>query len=983
MGNGQSTSSGTKVLAKVARGDARAAQQVEDAKAGYFRTSKGRRAALAVAAERGNCQLLASVYESAEQAKGSWQTRQDLLNAPGSKGHTLLMTSCCTGHLECVTYLLSKGADVMATNPKGETCLHIAAKNGHSSCVVRLLSSRINTPGAATRLADLVFTEGLEEVKYIDLHNLAGMTALHVAALNGSAATVQAVMTNGASVDAQITGSNLTPWLSRGSTALHIAAARGFHAVVDVLLAAQTPDSGLELRRIRNHRGLKPFQLARANGHSSIARQLCDTHPRRAPRVRRHRDAEGGGGGAAGGTRKATTPEALLTMLIQRAKLLLTLKAMSCAPSKGVPGGMSLLAVCTNGQLQESKVEQAAAEVLECSEAWRKGGPTAKPASSILRLLGALDELPAAAMLNASYAMEGNAEKAKSNSSYASAAMVQAALNAMASSASADPMEASSTNLTPTTPLAAAVILQAALRSLAGSKKRSGGSGGGHSRRSRQGTSSVHDTPASSPRAPHTSRGSLDNQRSATGSGLNTPARGPTAAPVKTSNQSHEQQHQHQPATPRTPRSQSPAPMPTPPQGLSGSTWSGPAADVESTPDRLQAQSVPATPQPAAEIGGNGAASGGKPAFGWTQPGQHPESVGREVGSSPAGHSQQQMLLPAALPTLARQSLSSQGQAKFHALPSAEAIDALCDMSSDSHHAESATPASQLHQTAANQQEMAAGSSLAPVLTNSAAAAYNESAADMQSGSGGQAAHINGASAVQHTSSSQYKQGSSTQAHPHTLSCQYEAPESSMPYPQSFRMQSECDSSAYDEAASSTLIHSISNEEQIMREMLEEGNDDMSCDIAMDSQQHDRDDEGPGSRAEQLNTLELHGILGQHGYMLPELAGEQEEEEESDGDDDADADDNDDLDDNEEDEEADEASDKNLFKTMPSRRRGDNDEDEGLCSICMDRPLEAQIAGCDHQMCLQCAYQMCARGLTSPLCPFCRGPINTFQPVQK
>lgn len=132
----------------------------------------------------------------------------------------------------------------MATNPKGETCLHIAAKNGHSSCVVRLLSSRINTPGAATRLADLVFTEGLEEVKYMDLHNLAGMTALHVAALNGSAATVQAVMANGASVDAQITGSNLTPWLSRGSTALHIAAARGFHAVVDVLLAAQTPDSG-------------------------------------------------------------------------------------------------------------------------------------------------------------------------------------------------------------------------------------------------------------------------------------------------------------------------------------------------------------------------------------------------------------------------------------------------------------------------------------------------------------------------------------------------------------------------------------------------------------------------------------------------------------------------------------------------------------------------------------------------------------------
>ena len=133
----------------------------------------------------------------------------------------------------------------MATNPKGETCLHIAAKNSHSSCAVRLLNSRINRPGAATRLADLVFSEGLEQVKYVDLHNAAGMTALHAAALAGSAATVQALVANGASVDAQITGSNLTPWLSRGSTALHIAAARGFHAVVDVLLGAQTPESGI------------------------------------------------------------------------------------------------------------------------------------------------------------------------------------------------------------------------------------------------------------------------------------------------------------------------------------------------------------------------------------------------------------------------------------------------------------------------------------------------------------------------------------------------------------------------------------------------------------------------------------------------------------------------------------------------------------------------------------------------------------------
>ena len=68
---------------------------------------------------------------------------------------------------------------------------------------------------------------------------------------------------------------------------------------------------------MRNHRGLKPFQLARANGHSSIARQLCDTRSSRARRERRSRNPEGGGAGGGDAGQSATTPEALLTMLIQ------------------------------------------------------------------------------------------------------------------------------------------------------------------------------------------------------------------------------------------------------------------------------------------------------------------------------------------------------------------------------------------------------------------------------------------------------------------------------------------------------------------------------------------------------------------------------------------------------------------------------------------------------------------------------------------
>lgn len=53
------------------------------------------------------------------------------------------------------------------------------------------------------------------------------------------------------------------------------------------------------------------------------------------------------------------------------------------------------------------QVEAAAADVLQCSDAWRKGSASAKPASSILRLLAALDDLPAAVALNEAYALEG------------------------------------------------------------------------------------------------------------------------------------------------------------------------------------------------------------------------------------------------------------------------------------------------------------------------------------------------------------------------------------------------------------------------------------------------------------------------------------------------------------------------------------------------------------------------------------------------
>lgn len=71
--------------------------------------------------------------------------------------------------------------------------------------------------------------------------------------------------------------------------------------------------AGIDLRRVRNHRGLKPFQLARLNGHTSIARQLGDPRMRRARGAGRRR----GEGSLAADGQSAPSPETLLTMLIQ------------------------------------------------------------------------------------------------------------------------------------------------------------------------------------------------------------------------------------------------------------------------------------------------------------------------------------------------------------------------------------------------------------------------------------------------------------------------------------------------------------------------------------------------------------------------------------------------------------------------------------------------------------------------------------------
>jgi ankyrin repeat protein len=116
-----------------------------------------------------------------------------LLEARGSEGMTPLHVAVTMGRHEQVAVLVSLGADCEAvTIPAGLSALHLAALQGHTQCVATLLR------GNATA----------------DQQDAAGQTALHLAARDNRQEAVLALCEGGAS---------LSLVDRRGASALHLA----------------------------------------------------------------------------------------------------------------------------------------------------------------------------------------------------------------------------------------------------------------------------------------------------------------------------------------------------------------------------------------------------------------------------------------------------------------------------------------------------------------------------------------------------------------------------------------------------------------------------------------------------------------------------------------------------------------------------------------------------------------------------------------